>query len=80
MHGSKILNGEVVWCWENVKQGKLRKSYTLGVRYRFVSPLSGSEIVGQETLESNTSRGEPLPQPGTPARVVYLDDKNFKLI
>ncbi|MFN8452350.1 MAG: toll/interleukin-1 receptor domain-containing protein [Anaerolineae bacterium] len=80
MHRSKILPGEVVWCWENVKQGKLRKSYTLGVRYRFVSPLSGSEIVGQETLESNTSRGEPLPQPGTPARVVYLDDKNFKLI
>ena len=77
---SQVIPGTLVACQENPFNSGFQTYYNLLVAYKFKSPTSGLEITAQEKLESGISRADSLPERGTPVRVMYATDKNYKIL
>jgi hypothetical protein len=54
--------------------------YIVTVEYDFRSPGSGQRITKRESATRNDLKGEPLPGVGAPVKVLYRDDRHFKLL
>ncbi len=53
--------------------------YVVSLTYSFRTP-DGREIVKREQWCSDERRGKPLPEPGTPVLVQYLDDEQYEML
>jgi hypothetical protein len=74
--GQRIA-GEVVHCsggWDS------DGDFVLEVRFGFHSPQTGAWIEGKGSQMRKDLDGEPLPPPGTPVHVLYLDDKTYLIL
>ena len=54
--------------------------YRFKTEIRFRSPQTGEWIHKKYTLTRNDLTGKPLPRPGTPAHVLYVDDRTFEAL
>lgn len=74
--GQRIA-GEVLSCAsDRDSDGDL----LLKVRFGFRSPQSGKWIEGKDSQTRKDLEGKPLPSPGTPVHVLYLDDKTYMML
>ncbi len=76
MRKGRLLRGKVVSC-----QGRLDSDddLTVTLRYTFHTP-EGRRIEKTARRMANDLKGAALPRPGDPVVVLYLDDKNYKLM
>lgn len=69
----KLLQGELIECKKNVYSDDL----TVSARFRFVSP-AGKTIEAESPLTRRDDlERQPLPPPGTPVPVYYVDEKRY---
>lgn len=69
----KPLQGELIECKKNVYS----EDFTVSARFRFVSP-AGKTIEAESPLTRRDDlEKQPLPAPGTPVHVYYVDDKQY---
>jgi hypothetical protein len=54
--------------------------FTLEVRFGFHSPHTGAWIEGKDSQTRKDLEGKPLPPPGTPIHVLYLNDKTYLML
>src|SRR5262249_16803471 len=62
-------------CWE----GTGTSSYAIRLEYAFRTP-GGREVVQTEGRLAEDLKGQPLPEPGTPVFVIYLDDEHSEVL
>jgi hypothetical protein len=74
----RILEGKVVKSSGRLA-GSKRRYYRLTVQYRFISP-SGTVLSGKQGARRDDLRHSPLPGPGTPVAVLYVDDRHYKML
>ena len=72
-HGQRI-RGEIVRCSGSTDSDG---DYSLTVRYRFRSPVSGAWIEGSDSQVRNDAKNDPMPAVGKPVQIVYLDDETY---
>jgi hypothetical protein len=82
----QMLQGTVVRCagydqpfppstWE----GTGSFVYAIRLEYSFRTPV-GREVIRTEGRLAEDMQGQPLPEPGTPVLVMYLDDENYEVL
>jgi hypothetical protein len=54
--------------------------FELEARFGFRSPQTGKWIEGKDSQTRKDLEGKPLPSPGTPVHVLYLDDKTCLML
>jgi hypothetical protein len=54
--------------------------YTVHLRYKFISPSSGTEIIKREKHIRNDLDPRSLPPPGTAVAVIFRTDKHFRVL
>jgi hypothetical protein len=59
--------------------GAIRGNFIIDIYYRFRIP-NGHEIRKREVRKRNDLINTPLPGPGTPLAVLYLDDKHYQVL
>jgi hypothetical protein len=81
----QVLPGMLVAC-EGQEQtaseaslGETARAYAVTVDHRFTTPM-GKEITDTAAHNRRDLRHTELPAPGTPLRVLYLDDQNYALL
>lgn len=81
MQQGRLIHGTVVWCKGKVhfSEGQSSDYYHVTVTYEFQSP-TGQSLWNRGVEVRDDLRGQPLPKPGTPVLVLYLDDQNYALI
>lgn len=79
-NGRLIRDGQmVVGKIVEAKAAKVKSGNQLTIRYTFMSP-EGGELGRKEILVRNDLRDAPLPQPGTPVAIVYVNDKLYRVL
>jgi hypothetical protein len=53
--------------------------YAVALEYSFRTP-EGREVVRKESRFAEDLKGQPLPVPGTPVLVMYLDDEHYEVL
>jgi hypothetical protein len=81
MQQGHLIQGTIVWCKGNVESfdGSSIELYIVTVTYEFQSPTSQT-LWSRGSVGRNDLRGQPLPGPGTPVLILYLDDQNYALM
>ena len=76
LSGGQLLPGQILSA-----QGKSgsKGAYNVTVEYNFTNPY-GQQITKKQTNNRPDLRKTALPEAGTPAAVLYVDDKFFKLM
>jgi hypothetical protein len=78
----EVLAGDIVHCTgrtANTGGDDGSDYYQVTVAYRFRSP-AGRELRGKDSAWREDLERAPLPAPGTPVLVVYLEDKTYQLL
>jgi hypothetical protein len=70
----RLVPGRIVSCRGGLDPSEHGRSYYLDVVYRVQGP-AGEMITGTKSLPRDDLHGQPLPQPGTPVAVLFLDEK-----
>lgn len=80
----QIVNGTLteIHSYHNpIEKADRRDSVTLVVRYEFTSPKSGRTLTGKgRELRLDMTPYTPLPKPGTPVAVLYLNDGRYRML
>jgi len=71
------ISGEIVHCSSHLDSDG---DFVLDARFRFRSPQAWVWIEGKGSQLRKDLKGEPLPPPGTPVHVLYLDDKRYMML
>lgn len=71
------LSGEIARCTSHLDSDG---DFVLDVTFRFRSPQTGMWIEAKDSQLRKDLKGEPLPPPGTPVHVLYLDDKRYMML
>lgn len=73
----RVVTGEIVDC-----QGRKDSEgdFQLSVTYAFTSPQTGQRITKKEKHQRNDLVRAKLPHRGTPAMILYMNDKLFRLL
>jgi hypothetical protein len=74
--GQKIT-GEIVHCSGGRDSDG---DFELAVRFGFRSPQSGARIEDKDSQIRKDLKDKPLPPPGTPVQVLYLDDESYMVL
>ncbi len=81
----KVLPGTVVACAARdelsaeAALGEVTRAYRVTLEYRFTTP-EGATIEAQDEHDRPDLRRAELPPPGTPVRVLYLDDQTYAVL
>lgn len=81
----KVLAGTITACSARaetsaeVSLGEVPRSFLVTIEYRFATP-AGHEIADHAEHSRPDLRRVGLPEPGTPVRVLYLDDRTYALL
>lgn len=72
-----LVDGAIVRC-----SGRLDSDNDFQVKaeIRFRSPRTGQWVFKSFSRQCNQLRGEPLPRPGTPVHVLYIDDETLEAL
>jgi hypothetical protein len=74
--GQRIA-GEIVGCFGDRDSDG---DFVLEVRFGFRSPQTGTWIESKDSQTRKDLEGRPLPPPGTPVHMLYLDDKTYLML
>ncbi|HEX8202820.1 MAG TPA: hypothetical protein VF590_20250 [Isosphaeraceae bacterium] len=82
-HG-QILEGSLIRCsggetYSIAGESEAVYYYEVKAEYHFTTPR-GREVVGKETGSRCDLRDCPLPPPGNPVLILYLDDSHYRLL
>jgi hypothetical protein len=72
---SKLITGEIVSCEKRYEDSRNVVYVTL----QFTAP-NQNVLTGTQSKEREDSLVNPLPPPGTPVTVVYVDDQNYVIL
>jgi hypothetical protein len=71
------IEGEITRC---SSFGDSESDFKVEVGFGFRSPQTGTWIKGKDSKKRKDLWGKPLPAPGTPVHVLYLDDENYVVL
>jgi hypothetical protein len=74
--GALLLPAKVLSC---TSQTDSDDDFFVNITYCFQNPL-GETFTDKTSQMMNDLKNSPLPKPGDPLAVAYLDDKNFRLL
>ena len=72
----QLVEGVVV----GASLARAKSSYVLKMKYTFTSPISGQNMTRRESTNRSDLKGTSGPAPGTPIKVLYLNDKTFRVL
>jgi hypothetical protein len=72
-----LVKGEIIRCSGRKNSDN---DFRLKAEVRFRSPQTGQWVNKNYLLTRNDLKGEPLPQPGTPVHILYINDKTFETL
>jgi hypothetical protein len=76
---AQILSGEIMGITGETRYDQPGSPYEVSVDYRFTTP-DGLVLRGSARAPRDDLRYAVLPAPGTPVRVVYMDDKTHTML
>lgn len=74
--GGQIVVGQVLGS----ELTRSKSTYSLKLRYEFVSPQTGKLLTRKESLVRNDLRNSGKPSGGVPINILYLDDRTFRAL
>ncbi|MFW5696186.1 MAG: hypothetical protein ACOCXR_00205 [Phototrophicaceae bacterium] len=74
----RLIPGAVIEAHGDVRPGPQGSEFIITVFYRFNRPDTGAEVRNVIAQKRNDLVDEPLPAPGTPVRVLYLNPRNYR--
>ncbi len=75
-HG-RLIEGELIEC---KSERDSDNDLVITLRYHFLSPTSGQEIVNKSSTVRNDLTESTLPPPGTPVAILYADDQHYRVL
>jgi hypothetical protein len=75
-----LINGEIVKSEGEVRPGPYGKEFVVTVWYQFTSPKTGRIFKGTIAQTRDDLAENELPEVGQPVSVLYLNDRNFRLM
>jgi hypothetical protein len=72
----QLLNGTLITAGG---RNAGRSGFQVTYQYRVRSPL-GVDLIGKRTVQRNDLRKQPMPENGSPVKVLYIDDQHHRLL
>jgi len=72
----RIINGRLV----DVKLTHSKSGYNLTLQYSFTSPVTGQSVIKSESISRVDLKKNSAPAAQTPVKVLFLNDKNYRLL
>jgi hypothetical protein len=76
----ELLPGTIQQASGEVRPGPQGNDFIITVSYQFTSPHSGETVTGVIAQTRNDQVDAPLPASGTPVRVLYRSDRNYRVM
>lgn len=76
----KLIQGQVVKAEGEVRPGPLGKEFVITIWYEFTSPKTNKTISGTIAQNRDDITEETLPQTGSPVAVLFLNDRNYRVM
>lgn len=76
----RLVRGEITRAEAQVRPGPRGNEFVLTVYYSLESPRTGQTLRGVIANTRDDLAESPLPEAGTPVDVLYLNDRNFRVM